>query len=191
MRVVREIVRDATAIARWFHGGPCGVRGTVETLSHDGSQALLLSRLRQAAQRWHLPVVSSALRRVQTALFGIEIARGARLGEGVIFLHTVGVVIGGDSQVGDRVVFLGSNTLGSVDYRGYPRIGNDVIVGAGARILGPVTIGDGAQIGANAVVLTDVPPGAVAVGIPATVRVRDGSAVRPSTSSDGPPSAHG
>jgi serine O-acetyltransferase len=191
MRVVREIVRDATAIGRWFHGGPCGIRGTIETLSHDGSLALLLSRLRQAAQRWRLPMVSSALRRVQTAVFGIEIARGAQLGEGVIFLHTVGVVIGGDSQIGDRVVFLGSNTLGSVDVRGYPRIGNDVIIGAGARILGPVTVGDGAQIGANAVVLGDVPPGAIAVGVPATIRMRDGSVVRRPAPSDGPPSARG
>jgi serine O-acetyltransferase len=141
-------------------------------MSHDGSLVLVLVRLRDAATRHRIPLVGSIVRRLQTALFGIEIARNVRLGEGVVFLHTVGVVIGGDSQIGDRVMFLGGNTVGSIDRRGYPRVGNDVVIGAGARILGPVTIGDGASIGANAVVLCDVPPGAIAVGVPAVVRPR-------------------
>jgi serine O-acetyltransferase len=136
---------------------------------------LMLSRLREAALRWHVPLVGAVVRRAQTALFGIEIARDVELGEGVVFLHTVGVVIGGDARIGSRVVFLGGNTVGTLDWRGYPRIGNDVIIGAGARILGPVTIGDGATIGANAVVVNDVPSGTTAVGVPAVVRTRDAS----------------
>jgi serine O-acetyltransferase len=172
MRLVREIVGDTLTITRWYTGGRLGVGEVARVLSHDGSQVLLLSRLRQAAARWHLPIAGPALRRVQTALFGVEIARDVTLGEGVIFLHTVGIVIGGDSRIGDRVTFLGGNTVGSIGWRGYPRIGNDVVIGAGARILGPVTIGDGATIGANAVVLNDVPHGATAVGVPAVVRSR-------------------
>lgn len=173
MRVLREIIRDADAIARNFHGTRRPeVLEVIATMSHDGSLALCLSRLRQAAGRHGVPLVGSGLRRVQTALFGIEIARNVQLGEGVVFLHTVGVVIGGDARIGDRVVFLGGNTVGSLNNRGYPRIGNDVVIGAGARILGPVTIGDGATIGANAVVLSDVPEGATAVGVPAVVRPR-------------------
>jgi serine O-acetyltransferase len=172
MRLVREIVGDTLTITRWYTGGRLGWGDVAMMLSHDGSQVLLLSRLRQAAGRWRLPVVGPALRRVQTALFGVEIARDVTLGEGVVFLHTVGIVIRGDSRIGDRVTFLGGNTVGSIGWRGYPRIGNDVVIGAGARILGPVTIGDGATIGANAVVLTDVPPGATAVGVPAVVRSR-------------------
>jgi serine O-acetyltransferase len=105
-------------------------------------------------------------------MFGIEIARDAELGEGVVFLHTVGIVIGGDSRIGDRVVFLGGNTIGTINNSGYPRIGNDVVIGAGARVLGPVTVGDGASIGANAVVLRDVPAGFVALGVPAVARPR-------------------
>jgi serine O-acetyltransferase len=136
---------------------------------------LALCRVREAASRHHVPLMGTAARRLQTALFGIEISKGATIGEGVVFMHTVGIVIGGDSRIGDRVWFLGSNTIGSVDARGYPRIGNDVIIGAGARILGPVTVGDGATIGANAVVLGDVPPGALAVGIPAVVKRRGDS----------------
>ena len=109
---------------------------------------------------------------MQTVLFGIEISQDVELGEGVVFLHTAGVVIGGDARIGDRVVFLGGNTVGTVDWKGYPRIGNDVTIGAGARILGPITIGDGATIGANAVVVSDVPAGYTAVGIPAVARPR-------------------
>ena len=172
MRVVREIVRDAMAIARWFNKGNVGVRELVTTMAHDGSHVLVLCRLRQAGRRWHIPMFGSAVRRAQTALFGIEIGGDVQLGEGVIFLHTVGVVIGGDARIGDRVVFLGGNTVGTIDWKGYPRIGNDVIIGAGARILGPVTIGDGATIGANAVVVCDVPPGSTAVGVPAVIRSR-------------------
>jgi serine acetyltransferase len=176
MRVVREIVRDSVAIARWFNRGNVGVRELTSTMTHDGSQALMLSRLREAGRRWRIPVMGSVVRRLQTVLFGIEIASEVELGEGVVFLHTVGVVIGGDAQIGDRVVFLGGNTVGTIDWKGYPRIGNDVIIGAGARILGPITIGDGATIGANAVVVTDVPPGSTAVGIPAVIRSRPNSA---------------
>jgi serine acetyltransferase len=172
MRVVREIVGDAVAIARWFNQGRFGMRELLTTLSHDGSQALALQRLRQALRRSHVPVAGAVVRRVQTALFGIEISSNVELGEGVIFLHTVGVVIGGDARVGDRVTFLGNNTLGTLDWRGYPRIGNDVVIGAGARIIGPVTVGDGAAIGANAVVVSDVPAGATAVGVPAVIKRR-------------------
>jgi serine O-acetyltransferase len=173
MRVLREIMGDSAAIARTFIGDRRNVREIVATLSHDGSQVLVLSRLGQAARRHRIPLFGSVVRRLQTTLFGIEIARDVQLGEGVVFVHTVGVVIGGDSRIGDRVLFLGGNTIGSVTPGGgYPRVGNDVIIGAGARILGAVTIGDGASIGANAVVLCDVPPGAIALGVPAVVRSR-------------------
>jgi serine acetyltransferase len=179
MRLLREVVRDAIAITRSFVGDQFGLRDVLMMMSHDGSQVLFLSRLREAAARMGVPVAGSLLRRLQTTLFGVEIARNVRLGEGVVFLHTVGIVIGGDSRIGDRVVFLGGNTIGSVSDRGYPRIGNDVTIGAGARVLGPVTIGDGASIGANAVVVSDVPAGATALGVPAVVRSRAPAATPP------------
>jgi serine O-acetyltransferase len=109
---------------------------------------------------------------MQMAIYGIEIAKDVELGEGVYFMHTLGVVIGGDARIGARTLFLGNITVGNLENRGYPTIGEDVIIGAGARILGPVTIGAGARIGANAVVVSDVPMGATAVGIPAVVKVR-------------------
>jgi serine O-acetyltransferase len=180
MRLIREIVRDALSIARSYNGGRVGVTEVVTTLAHDGSHVLILTRLCDAARRWHVPLAYALVRRLQVALFGIEIARDVRLGEGVVFAHTVGVVIGGNSEIGDRVWFLGGNTVGSLRLNGYPRIGSDVVIGAGARILGPVVIGDGASIGANAVVVADVPAGATAAGVPATVRRRaDGTKARP------------
>jgi serine O-acetyltransferase len=172
MKIFRQIANDATTIARAFTGGRLDARELFATMSHDGSQVLVMSRFAEAARRHRIPVFGGLMRRLQTTFFGIEIARDVKLGEGVVFVHTVGVVIGGDATVGDRVMFLGGNTVGSVNGTGYPRIGNDVVIGAGARILGPVTIGDGASIGANAVVLCDVPAGASAVGVPATIRQR-------------------
>jgi serine O-acetyltransferase len=172
MRVFRDILRDTAELARNFHGR-AGPLELAKTLAYDGSQVLALARMREAAARWGIPVVGGILRRVQVGLFGAEIAREARLGTGVLFLHTVGVVIGGDSHIGDRVVFLGSNTIGSNKKSGFPKIGNDVVIGAGARILGEITIGDGASIGANAVVLRDVPAGASAAGVPAVIRLRE------------------
>jgi serine O-acetyltransferase len=176
VKILRQLAGDATTIAKMFTGGRVDARELFATMSHDGSQVLVLSRLAEAARRHRIPIVGGLMRRLQTALFGIEIARDVKLGEGVVFVHTVGVVIGGNAEIGDRVVFLGSNTLGSAGSAGrtggYPRIGNDVVIGAGARILGGVTIGDGASIGANAVVLCDVPAGAAAVGVPATVKPR-------------------
>lgn len=136
-------------------------------LSADSLHVLAMNRVRESARRWHVPGVNRALRLVQTALFGIEIGKDVELGEGVYFVHTLGIIIGGDAKIGDRVRFMGNNTVGTAKDNGYPVIEDDVTVGAGARILGPIRVGRGAVIGANAVVLTDVAPGAVVVGVPA------------------------
>lgn len=134
--------------------------------SQDGYRVLFLNRLRESA-RGRLPGVNHALRMVQTALFGIEIGKDVTLGEGVNFTHTLGIVIGGDSRIGARVKFMGNNTVGTAKDNGYPVIEDDVVIGCGARILGPVRIGARAVVGANAVVLSDVAPDTVVSGIPA------------------------
>jgi serine acetyltransferase len=138
----------------------------------DGFRLLVLQRVRELARRHRVPLVNAALRSVQTALAGVEIGKDVTLGDGVYFVHPVGVVIGGDSRIGPRVRFYGSNTVGTAKDDGYPTLEEDVWVGAGARILGPIRIGARARIGANAVVLCDVPPDAVARGVPAIVTVR-------------------
>lgn len=159
----------ALTVASGVDGEVFGVRSTVRTLVLDAFPILALTRVREIARRFHIVGMNRVLRLSQMALYGIEIGNQVVLGHGVYFVHSMGIIIGGDSRIGDRVRFMGNNTVGTAKDNGYPVIGNDVMIGAGARILGPVHIGDGAHIGANAVVLTDIPAGAVALGIPAHV----------------------
>lgn len=156
---VRQLAQVANA------GSPVEIAKLV--LSADAFHVLTMSRVRTAARRSGVIGVNRALRLAQTALYGIEIGKDVELGEGVYFVHTLGIILGGDAKIGNRVRFMGNNTVGTAKDNGYPTIEDDVIVGAGARILGPIRVGAGAIIGANAVVLSDVPPGATVVGIPA------------------------
>lgn len=104
---------------------------------------------------------------------GIEIHPGAIIGEKLFIDHGTGVVIGETAIVGDRVTIFHGVTLGGTgnekDCKRHPTVGDDVLIGTGAKILGPVNIGDGAKIGANAVVINDIPAGKTAVGIPAKI----------------------
>ena len=106
---------------------------------------------------------------------GIELPCETRVGRRLRIEHFGGIIVSGDAVIGDDVVLRHGVTLGlkRTNERGAPRIGNRVDIGAGAKLLGPVTIGDDAVIGANAVVLRDVPPGALAVGIPARIVTRE------------------
>jgi serine O-acetyltransferase len=174
--VIGQLVEDAVELTRAAQGQrgareassapPTNKEVFKVAASQDGYRVLFLNRLREAA-RGRVPGVNHALRMVQTALFGIEIGKDVTLGEGVNFTHTLGIVIGGDARIGARVKFMGNNTVGTAKDNGYPIIEDDVIVGCGARILGPIRVGARAVIGANAVVLSDVAPDTVVSGIPA------------------------
>ena len=103
---------------------------------------------------------------------GIEIHPGATIGRRVFIDHGMGVVIGETAEIGDDVTLYHGVTLGGTTWnkgKRHPTLGRNVVVGAGAKILGPIVVGDGAKIGSNAVVVKDVPPGATAVGIPAKI----------------------
>lgn len=180
MGLLRKIVSDAFELARAMrradedHAASADAKEALRAaMTQDGYKVLLMSRLREAARRWHVPGVNHTLRLVTTAVYGIEIGNAVELGEGVNFAHTLGTVIGGTSKVGARVKFMGNNTVGTAKDNGCPVIEDDVVVGCGARVLGPIRIGRGAFIGANAVVLSDVPEGAVVSGIPAKVHSRE------------------
>ncbi len=160
---------DARELARAMTGSTERRAVLRAVLTCDSYLILLLWRARLWALRWRVPGLNHLLRRVQTVVFGIELGKEITLGRGVFFVHPIGITVGGDSRVGDRVRFMGGNTVGTARGAGHPVIGDDVLVGAGARILGPVTIGARAVIGANAVVLSDVPADGVAVGLPAKV----------------------
>ncbi len=108
---------------------------------------------------------------------GIEIHPAAKIGEGLFIDHGTGVVIGETVEIGDNCLLYQGVTLGGTGKdkgKRHPTLGNNVLVGAGAKILGPVNIGDNAKIAAGAVVLCDVPPNSTAVGVPAKIVVRDG-----------------
>ncbi len=145
-------------------------------LGYPGVHAIWAYRL--AHRMWREPALRLPARLLSQAVraaTGIEIHPGAQIGRRLFIDHGMGVVIGETSVVGDDVVLFHGATLGGKSMkRGkrHPSLGDGVMVGAGAKILGPVWVGDGAQVGANAVVVKDVPAGAVAVGVPATVRQR-------------------
>ena len=161
--------QDAIELARADRGSTDPRSVAKAVAGTDAFRILALQRARETALRFHVPLANHALRVAQSALFGIEIGRDVRVGRGVYFVHTHAIVIGGDSRIGDRVRFYGSNTIGTAKDDGYPIVEDDVWIGAGARILGPIRVGARSRIGANAVVLTDVPPDSVAVGIPARI----------------------
>ncbi|WP_245885638.1 serine O-acetyltransferase EpsC [Xylanimonas oleitrophica] len=144
-------------------------------LAYPGVHALWVHRL--SHRMWHVPLLRLPARLVsQVARFvtGIEIHPGAVIGRRLFIDHGMGVVIGETAQIGDDCILFHGSTLGGRSMtRGkrHPTLGNRVMVGAGAKVLGPVTIGDDVQVGANAVVVKDVQAGAVALGVPARVRV--------------------
>lgn len=175
----QELLTDAQELTM-MATGRTDVASIIKTaLSADSYQITLINRLRVAARKYHIPLVNHALRVVQTAVHGIEIGKQVQLGHGIWFIHPLGIVIGGNAKVGNRVRFFGNNTVGTAKENGYPVIEDDVWVGAGARILGPITVGARSVIGANAVVLTDVPPDSVAVGIPARIRPKTDAGEKP------------
>ncbi len=109
---------------------------------------------------------------------GVEIHPGAQIGDCLFIDHGTGVVIGETTIIGNNCVIYQGVTLGGTGKekgKRHPTLGNNIMVGAGSKILGSVTIGDGAKIAAGAVVVRDVPPGATAIGIPATIRMPAGS----------------
>ena len=118
---------------------------------------------------------------------GIEIHPGAKIGKGLFIDHGAGVVIGETTEIGDNCTLYQNVTLGGTGKdvgKRHPTLGNNVLVGAGARVLGPFRIGDNSKIAANAVVLEEVPPNCTAVGVPARVVKRDGIKVGITPNSD-------
>ncbi len=167
--LLADIIEDARALLSFSPARGRLRSWTWLLASTDAYWIIFLQRIRNCCRRNHIPLLGRFIRLLQLILYGIEISPEAELGHGVFFVHSVGVVIGGNSYVGAKTMFLGSNTLGTVHCDKYPTIGSGAVIGAGARILDGVTIGDGAMIGANAVVTKDIPAGAIAVGIPAHV----------------------
>ena len=164
-------------LARDFHRlrtvkGWSRPRALYETLILDnGFQALVLYRSAHALKSWRVPVMPALLRRLGIALCAIDLLPMARIGGGCVIAHGLGTVIGGQSVIGEDCTILQGVTLGEArfDETACPRVGDRVTLGAGSTLLGGITIGDDAMVAAGAVVLEDVPAGAVVAGVPARV----------------------
>ena len=133
---------------------------------------LTLHRIAHGLYRARVPLLPRLLYVVNRVLFAVVLPPSVRLGRDVLLGYQgLGVVIHADAVLGDRVVVSPGVTIGGTGTRpGVPVISDDVLIGTGAKLLGPIHIGRGARIGANAVVLCDVPAGAVATGVPARIR---------------------
>lgn len=148
-------------------------RSTLEVLTcYPGVHARILHRMSHGLWQWRLFWLARLLSHIARFLTGIEIHPGATIGRRFFIDHGMGVVIGETAEIGDDVTLYHGVTLGGTSWKEgkrHPTLGNGVVVGAGAKILGPIHIGDGAKIGSNAVVVREVPAGATAAGIPARI----------------------
>jgi serine O-acetyltransferase len=145
-------------------------RSVLEILTvYPGIQAVALHRLSHRLWNWRLRWLARVLAYFGRFITGIEIHPGARIGRRFFIDHGLGVVIGETAEVGDDCTFYHGVTLGGTTWqpkKRHPTIGNNVVIGAGAKVLGPIEVGDGARIGSNSVVVKDVPVGATVVGVP-------------------------
>ena len=156
-------------------------RSTLEVLlCYPGVHALAFHRLGHAMWRHGWKIPARFLSHVSRFVTGIEIHPAAKLGPGLFIDHGMGVVIGETAEVGENVTLLQGVTLGGTSLKRekrHPTLGNNVVVGAGAKIIGAFKIGDGSRIGAGSVVVREVPTNSVVVGVPGRVTYRDGQRV--------------
>jgi serine O-acetyltransferase len=149
-------------------------------LFYPGVHALAFHRLGHRLWNAGFTTLARGVSHVGRFATGIEIHPAARVGRGLFIDHGMGVVIGETAEIGDNVTLLQGVTLGGTSLRKekrHPTLGNNVVVGAGAKVLGAFRIGDNSRIGAGSVVVREVPPNSVVVGIPGRVTYKDGQRV--------------
>ncbi len=165
-RRIRDDIRSV------FERDPAA-RSTVEVLlAYPGLHAVWSHRVAHRLWRWRLKLIARLLSQLTRWLTGIEIHPGATIGDRFFIDHGMGVVIGETAEIGDDCTLYHGVTLGGTSrekQKRHPTLGKGVVVGAGAKILGPITIGDNARVGCNSVVVKDVPAGATVVGIPGRI----------------------
>jgi serine O-acetyltransferase len=167
-RVARELRRDVAA-AHERDPAARGVSSLEVLAAWPGVHALLSHRVAHVLHAAGVPMVPRVLALATRAVTGIEIHPAAKVGEGLFIDHGVGVVIGETAQIGENVTLYQGVTLGGTGFatgKRHPTVQDNVTIGSGAKLLGPITIGHGAKIGANSVVIHDVPPNSTVVGNP-------------------------
>ncbi|CZR96980.1 MULTISPECIES: serine O-acetyltransferase EpsC [unclassified Clostridioides] len=148
-------------------------RSKVEVfLLYPSVHAMIMHRMAHALYKKKMLFTARLISQISRFMTGIEIHPGAKMGEGILIDHGMGVVIGETAEVGNRVTIYQGATLGGTGKdtgKRHPTVGDDVLIGAGTKILGPLNVGSNSKIGANSVVVKDVPNGATVVGIPAKI----------------------
>jgi serine O-acetyltransferase len=160
----RLVLSDLRAKAAWCYERE-DWKGILKVLLTDGTPAMIWYRMMQWARRWRLSPLEMLFNRCNTIFCSCIIGRGAEFGPGFVLIHSLGVVINGNVRGGSNIKIEHQVTIGA-EKRQSPVIGDGVFLGAGAKILGPITIGNGVRVGANAVVVKDVPEDCTVVGIP-------------------------
>ncbi len=169
MSLITRIRKDIKAVVEH---DPAATSTVEVLLAYPGFHARQFHRLAHTLFRWRIPILPRLLAHISRFLTGIEIHPGARIGEGFFIDHGMGVVIGETSEIGNDVTLYQGVTLGGTSLqrtKRHPTLGNNVVVGVGAQLIGAITIGDNAKVGAGSVVVTSVPANATVVGVPGRV----------------------
>ncbi len=169
MSLIASIRKDIQAV---FRHDPAAKNTLEILLVYPGFHARQSHRLAHTLFKWRVPVLPRLISHLSRFITGIEIHPGAKIGEGLFIDHGMGVVIGETSEIGDNVTLYQGVTLGGTSLqrtKRHPTLGNNVVVGVGAKLIGNITIGEDAKIGAGSVVITSVPAHATVVGIPGRV----------------------
>lgn len=169
MSLVRSINNDIKAV---FENDPAAVSTLEILLAYPGFHARQFHRLAHTLRHWHVPVLPRLISHLNRFVTGIEIHPGVEIGEGLFIDHGMGVVIGETSEIGNNVTLYQGVTLGGTSHqrvKRHPTLGNNVVVGAGAHLIGAITIGNNSKVGAGSVVVTSVPDNATVVGVPGRV----------------------
>ncbi|HEY8345160.1 MAG TPA: serine O-acetyltransferase [Bacillota bacterium] len=172
--MLSELKKDIRAV---FERDPAAKSLLEVILCYPGVHALIGYRIAHWFYKHKLYLIARIISQIARFFTGIEIHPGARIGRGFFIDHGMGVVIGETTEIGDNVTLYQGVTLGGTGKekgKRHPTIGNNVIIAAGAKVLGSITIGDNVKVGAGAVVIKPVPPNSTVVGIPGRVVVQDG-----------------
>ena len=176
-KIIENIKSDIDTVKR----RDPAARSTLEILlTYSGLHAIIMYRAAHWFHTKRLYTVARCISQFARFLTGIEIHPGAKIGKGFFIDHGSGVVIGETTEIGDNCLLYQGVTLGGTGKdkgKRHPTLGNNVMVGSGARVLGPIKVGDNSKIAAGAVVLHEVPPNCTAVGVPARVVKRNGKKV--------------
>lgn len=174
MGFIKEIRKDLRSV---MERDPAAGSELEVLLTYTGVHAVIVHRAAHWFYKRDHKVIARIISQTMRGITGIEIHPGAKIGKGLLIDHGSGVVIGETAEIGDYCLLYQGCTLGGTgkDHgKRHPTLGNNVMVGAGAKILGPFKVGDNAKIAANAVVLKEVPPNSTAVGVPARIVRQNG-----------------